>query len=311
MILLSGDRTKSQVGKMNKVEQVVYDKLSSAMDKGVVPWRRPCMGHYPANLISGKRYRGMNVLLLWAFNDFKSSYYLTLKQVKELGGRVIYEQFKNGFPIVYWTMFDKEVDGKIKQFPFMRYYYVYNTEQCENISHSRLDAFTRIGTDLFDISIQSSIADNIIKDYQFRQNVKIVFERPGAFYSPYKDVVNITDKSQFVSESAYYSTLFHELVHSTGNINRQNRFAKNRDCTVYAHDFEELVAEIGAAFLCAHCGIEQEFENNAAYLQSWMEVFKDDKNMLLKAAGKAQLAVDLILNTKFNIDNKEYEEVNV
>ncbi len=295
---------------MNKVEQIVFERLTSAMEKGTIPWRRPCMGMLPANLISGKTYRGMNVLLLWAFTNFKSSYYLTLKQVKELEGRVKYDQFKLGFPIVYWTMFEKEIKGEIKRFPFLRYSYVYNTDQCDNLSHSRLDKYDRTVSDLFDIgSVSANTADAIVKDYQSRQNVAIVFERPGAFYSPSKDNINIADRSKFVSDSAYYSTLFHELVHSTGNINRQNRFEKNRDCTVYTHDFEELVAEIGAAFLCAHCGIEQEFNNNAAYLQTWMEVFKDDKTMLLKAAGKAQLAVDLILNTKFDITNKEYETI--
>jgi antirestriction protein ArdC len=122
-----------------------------------------------------------------------------------------------------------------------------------------------------------------------------------AFYSPSVDIVAMPDRARFDTEAGYYATLFHELTHATGHASRLNRptltesagFGSNPYCR------EELVAELGAAFLCGHAGIENTIQNSAAYLQNWLEALQNDNKLIVQAAAQAQKAADFILGTKF------------
>ena len=123
-------------------------------------------------------------------------------------------------------------------------------------------------------------------------------EGDRAFYRPTTDEIVLPIRKQFVSTAEYYSTLFHELAHSTGHSSRLNRLDKIAAFGSDVYSKEELVAEIGAAALVNHCGLETStsFRNNTAYIQNWLSVLKGDKRFIVSAAGKAEKAVNLILN---------------
>ena len=140
----------------------------------------------------------------------------------------------------------------------------------------------------------------LIADYIAREKVTIRHKRGDrAFYRPVTDVVVLPEMAQFHSTAEYYSTAFHELIHSTGHSTRLNRL----DSTVFfgseAYSKEELIAEIGAAALLNHVGLETfgSFRNSAAYIQSWLKVLQNDKRMIVSAAGKAEKAVQMILGS--------------
>jgi antirestriction protein ArdC len=127
-----------------------------------------------------------------------------------------------------------------------------------------------------------------------------------AYYRPSSDVVNIPMPDLFRSDEEYYSTLFHELTHATGHQSRLNREELSKVSLFGSHDYskEELVAEMGAAFLCGHCGIEPSvIENQAAYIQGWLKKLQDNKKWLVYAAANAQRAADFILGIKHEEDS--------
>ena len=119
----------------------------------------------------------------------------------------------------------------------------------------------------------------------------------GAFYRPSDDSITLPQRNQFLSTSEYYSTAFHELTHSTGHKSRLNRLEKTAFFGSEGYSKEELVAEIGAAALVNHAGLEtpDSFRNNAAYIQNWLHVLKNDKRLIVSATGKTEKAVNLIL----------------
>jgi len=128
-----------------------------------------------------------------------------------------------------------------------------------------------------------------------------------AYYRPSKDIVNVPEIRFFDNSEAYYSTMFHELAHSTGHPDRLKRFEDNKsEFSVNSYDFEELVAEMAATFLCAHCGIEQTFDNSIAYLSGWANFLKEERKMtLFGAAAKAQAAVNYILGKQNQVEQSE------
>jgi antirestriction protein ArdC len=130
---------------------------------------------------------------------------------------------------------------------------------------------------------------------------EIIFDYAGAFFRPTTDTVNMPKIETFDSSEEYYSTLFHELTHSTGHETRLNRRGSDVPRHFGDSDYskEELVAEMGAAFLCGHCQIENKtIDNSAAYIANWLRKFKDDAKMVIMAGGAAQKAVDFILGRK-------------
>ena len=286
--------TKKTGNNQDKIYQMVTDRVAELLEKGVVPWQKPWAGGgHPANFISKKDYRGINTFLLGA-SGFSSRYWLSFKQVKSKGGTV--KKGEHGSPCIFWKWIDlKETDetDKPKKIPFMRYYTVFNLEQTTGIDIPEVEK-----RDLNPIAVcEKTIID--MPNAPF-----ITHKESQAYYRPAEDTVNMPKSNLFRSDSAYYSTLFHELTHSTGHANRLDRHA-NDNCSHHfgSTDYskEELVAEMGAAFLCGHCEIEREtIDNSAAYIQSWLKRLRDDRKFLVSAAAKAQKAVDYILDRKFN-----------
>ena len=198
--------------------------------------------------------------------------------------------------VVFWKFIEQkdEETGEKKEFPFLRYYNVFHIDQCEGITEKHTTEAT-----FPDGAATLEAAQDIIYDYLSREGVKLSHEEGDrAFYRPSTDEVVLPIRKQFTSTAEYYSTVFHELTHSTGHAKRLNRLSKPSFFGTEDYSKEELVAEIGAATLVNHVGIETSasLRNNAAYIQNWLKVLRDDKRFIVSAAGKAEKAVALILN---------------
>jgi antirestriction protein ArdC len=275
----------------------VTNQIVTMLEKGVVPWRSPILGRntagYPKNLQSGKAYRGINTFLLaftaWA-QGYDSVYWLTFNQAKERGGVV--KKGEKSSMVVFWKEYeviDKD-NGEAKKVPILRYYNVFNARQCDGIKIPDSVKFEPLDFK----SIEA--AEEIVKGYTDAPAIE--HGGQSAFYRPSTDTVRIPEPSRFTSAEEYYSTLFHELGHSTGHTKRLDRKLDTDPKPFGSPDYgkEELIAEMAAAFLCGHAGIQPAvIENQAAYLQGWLKQLKNDKKLVIAAAGAAQKAADWIL----------------
>lgn len=279
------------------VYNIVTEKIVGALEEGTVPWQQPWHGgQRPANLMTGKAYRGVNVILLHLATlegNYRSPYWLTFRQAKELGGTV--RKGEHGTVIVFWQMVKgkkAEPDEPNKMVPLLRYYRVFNLEQCDDVRIPKGREAGEIEPLDFD-PIQE--AETIIAGYH--NPPKIVENEPRAFFRPDADLINLPPRASFTDEGEFYSTAFHEMTHSTGVEKRLNRHTGKDQFVFGSHDYgrEELVAEMGSAFLCAEAGIESTFDNSAAYINGWMRTIKEDPRAVVVAAGAAQRAADYIL----------------
>ncbi len=279
------------------VYQVVTDRIIALLEKGVIPWHQPwnCGEQAPQNLLSRKAYRGVNVFLLQSMH-YASPFWLSYKQAQDLGGHV--KRGEKGCPVIFWRWLDTKdkATGETQRVPLLRYYTVFHVSQCEGIPADKIPALK--GSERQHSPLEQ--AEKIVAAMPKRPEIKQGLDR--AFYSPAGDFVGIPSANQFKTGEDYYSVLFHELTHSTGHQSRLNRkgFAGTDGdwsafgSTPYAR--EELVAEMGAAFLCGQVGIvERTIENSAAYVGSWLKRLKDDAKLVVQAAAQAQKAADWIL----------------
>lgn len=266
------------------VYEIVTERIIKMMEAGTPPWRAPWRNGFPINWKSQKVYRGINLLLL------SPGEYVTYKQMKEAGGTLKKDQ--SAYIAVFFKMLENN-DTKEK-FPMMRYYKVFNIEeQIDGMELRRQPTEPLKDTEVF------KTAEEIAKNFPDGPEVLTGTTLEGAYYNIKKDIVVLPPKKEFVSLHEYYSTMFHELAHSTGNARRLNRFMEDAGDTKYEYTKEELVAEIGSAMLCGVAGIAQEtLENSAAYLTSWMKRLKDDPKMIVSAASAAQKAADYIQDIK-------------
>ena len=282
------------------IYKMVTDRILEALEKGIVPWQKPWTGGalgMPKNLVSKKAYRGSNIFLLGIVAEcegYESPYWVTYKQAKSLGGNV--KKGQKGCHVVFWKFLDREVEVngemKVDSIPFLRYYTVFNIDQCENLDEKKLPEKPKVDElDFQPIEKCEQVVDGM------KQRPEIEFKEQRAYYRPSTDTVNMPKEKSFVGEEEYYSTLFHELVHSTGHYSRLNRKGVSK-IAARGEDYskEELIAEMGAAMLCAMTGIvDKTLDNTASYIDNWMRAIRDDKKLVVCAAGKAQKAADFIL----------------
>jgi len=298
------------------VSDMITNIIIAKLEAGVIPWRKPWIGgnkntnNQPRNLVTKKTYRGINLFLL-ANTGFESPYFLTYKQCSDKGGQV--KTGSKGFPCVFWSMVDvtDDLTGTDKKIPFLRYYTVFNLEQ------TTLEAPATIAGEITEEEETPSFspieaAEAIVAGMPYRPEIRHGQQR--AFYSPSLDYVNMPKPETFVTDAEYYSTLFHELTHATGHQARVNRKGITESSYFGSHEYskEELVAEMGAVFLCAASGIEEiTLDNSAAYIQSWIRALKsqDNKGLIVAAAGQAQKAYDYILNINPAAEKAEGEEM--
>ena len=268
----------------------VTNRIMEQMEEGIIPWQKPWVACGKAiSRTTGKPYSLLNQMLLGRPGE-----YLTFKQCQEAGGKV--RKGEKSQMVVFWKWIeteDEETHEK-KEVPFLRYYNVFHIDQCEGITakHTAETAFP-------DGAAADEAAQAIISDYLSREKVRLSHqEGDRAFYRPATDEIVLPLLRQFRSTAEYYSTAFHEITHSTGHEKRLNRLEKIAFFGSDAYSKEELVAEIGAATLVSHAGLETSgsLRNNAAYIQNWLSVLKEDKRFIVSAAGKAEKAVNLILN---------------
>lgn len=284
------------------VYSIITDRVIALMEQGTIPWRKPWRGGaagIPQNAVSQKPYRGVNIFMLAVTSEmmgFQSRYWLTYKQAQQLGGNV--RQGEKSTPVIFWKWLDVEDTDdagqkQAREIPMLRYYSVFNADQCEGLS---IPAEAQNTGDTLDFE-PIGACENIL-DHMPNKPEIVHSPQARAYYRPSADQVHIPPKHTFISEQEYYSTLFHELVHSTGHESRLNRRKDAKNAAFGSNDYskEELVAEMGAAFLCGYAEIETAtIENSAAYIRGWLSQLRSDKRLVVTAAAQAQKAADYIL----------------
>lgn len=269
----------------------VTQRIIDQLKQGTIPWRKPWSSPCGAcSHVTGKPYSLLNQALL----DGHSGEYLTFQQARKEGGHV--RKGEKSSLIVFFKFIDTTDDdtGESKTVPFLRYIPVFHIDQCEGIR----PRFTSEQNEWKPAIPADAAAEQIISSYIARSGVKLTqCLSSEAFYRPSTDEVVLPLKSQFSEASAYYSTAFHELTHSTGHASRLNRLADKSRFGTSSYSREEFCAELGASYLLNRIGLEtpDSFRSNAAYIAQWLSVLKSDKHCLISAAGKADKAVRLIL----------------
>jgi antirestriction protein ArdC len=277
----------------------VTDKIVNDLERGVRTWLKPWSVEHSAGRITrplratGQPYNGINVLMLWGdavTKGFVCPIWMTYRQADELGGNV--RKGEHGSPVVYADRIKRtetnqkgeEVENEI---PFMKGYTVFNCEQIEGLpAHFYPTPPSPMPA-----------AERIASAETFAASTGAEFRHGGnrAYYSCGDDHVQLPPFECFRDAESYYATLLHELTHWTRHETRLNREFGRKRWGDAGYAAEELVAELGAAFLCADLGITPEpREDHAAYLASWLEVLKSDKRAIFTAAAHAQRAADFL-----------------
>ncbi len=282
--------------------QEITNKIVTSLEQGVRPWKCPwdqsSYGGFegiPYNLKTGFSYRGINIPILWATQQekgYQANAWVSYKQAEQMGGNI--KRGEKATTVVYWNFLDKEEDGKHKRIPFLKWYNVFNLDQCEGIDLTPPVKREQTWEDIQRIEdiIQASKAD-------------LRFEAVGirACYSPLSDFISMPKKERFKTSGDYYCTLFHELTHWTGHHSRLNRDFNGRFGDE-AYAFEELIAEMGSAFLFADLGLEGQVQHDS-YIASWLRVLKNDKKAIFKAATEASKAHQFIIKAEVSEDLEE------
>lgn len=295
-------RRKSKQPKLDLYERVT-EVILKKLEEGVAPWQSPSMAKvgWPRNFLTKNAYQGINVFLL-ASAGYASPWFLTYKQAQESGGQV--RKGEKGLLIVKYGTFDVETEKESgdeqekAQRGYLRGYTVFNASQIDGIE------FPKIENPDYRPGEAMEEACRIVAEMPRPPKIE---EGPHArpHYQPKTDIVGMPPRESFRSEEIYYLTLFHELTHSTGHESRLARRTLLENEGIEAcgnarktYAKEELVAEMGAAFLATHAGIIRDgFENSSAYLESWLKVLrvKENRRWIVEAASQAQKAVNYVV----------------
>jgi len=267
----------------------ITNRIIDQMEQGTIPWKKPWVASGSCvSYATGKPYSLLNQMLLGRPGE-----YATFKQVQQAGGYV--KKGAKASMVVFWRWIEQEDEetGEKKEIPLLRYYNVFHIDQCEGLKAKHTKPLPNTAN-------ADQTAEAIICDYLKTSGVKLNHEAGDrAFYRPSTDSITLPLLAQFKETAEYYSTAFHELIHSTGHAKRLNRIAGTAYFGSEAYSKEELVAEIGASALVNASGLEtaESFRNNTAYVQNWLQVLKSDKRFIVSASGKAEKAVALTLGS--------------
>jgi antirestriction protein ArdC len=292
----------------------VTNKIVADLERGNLTWLQPWQAGHQAGPISrplragGQRYRGINVLMLWAAameKGYSCPLWLTYKQAADLGGQV--RKGEKGSLVVYANTFTKtgtdeqgaEVETEI---PFMKGYTVFNAEQIDGLPAHFYATVAPLNQNI----------DRLESAERFfaATGANIVHGGSQAYYLPQRDSIHMPCIDCFRDAESYYATLAHETTHWTRHESRLNRDLGRKRFGDAGYAMEELVAEIGAAFLCADLGIVPETRpDHAAYIASWLKVLKDDKRAIFTAASHAQKAADYLCGLQPEHDGGETDEL--
>ena len=269
--------------------QMITDRIIAQLEAGTVPWHKPWKGSSGAiSRSTGKPYSVLNQLLLPYEGE-----YVTFRQAAEEGHPV-----KKGekASAVYFFKFIETEDkdtGEKKTIPLLKYYSVFHISQCPGMKPK----FTVSEGQQSDLQ-PDEWAEQILQEYVVRSGVTLKRQQSNrAYYSPALDEIVVPEISQFTEKAEFYSTAYHEAVHSTGHQSRLNRITDIARFGSDSYSKEECVAELGASYLVNAAGLEtsSSFGNSASYISGWLSELKGDKHFIISAAGQAEKAVRLIL----------------
>lgn len=273
--------------------EMVTNRIIEQLEKGIIPWQKPWSGTHNGayNRISNKPYSLLNQMILKHGGE-----YATFKQWSDLGGKI--RKGEKSEVVTFWKIQQIEEENEngekvIKQIPLLRYYNVFHISQVDGVEPKEQLKIS----DLEPIEE----AEKIKTDYMNREHLKI-FEKVtnDALYLPIQDYIQVPCKEQYQNIEEFYSTLFHEMIHSTGHKSRLNRSDMQGIVRHGSEKYskEELTAELGSATLINMLGIETEksFRNSSAYIQNWLQALKNDNKFIVSASSKAEKAVKYILN---------------
>lgn len=277
------------------VYEMVTERIIEQLENNIIPWEKPWSGVRSGayNRISKRSYSLLNQMLLKNEGE-----YATFKQWSELGGKI--KKGEKSEIVVFWKILpieETQEDGTkvIKQVPLLKYINVFHISQVEGVEPLQKEKLNDIEP------IEQ--AEIILQDYWTREHITVEhIKGDKAFYSPMRDLIQLPLFEQFKDANEYYSTAFHESVHSTMKESRCNRAEERKDKLVAfgseEYSKEELVAELGSASIMNMLGIEtrKSFRNSSAYIQSWLRVLKNDVKFIVSASSKAEKAVNYILN---------------
>lgn len=266
----------------------VTQRIITELEAGVCPWTRPWknvrqVGIMPTNGATNRPYSGGNVLILWAERlgkNYTTSNWMTYKQAQQLGGQVRKgEESTAVFFTKKLTIKDKESEEE-KRVGMLRVYHVFNEDQIDGLPKRDVDILPPVDPiPAVEAFVKATLA-------------RVTIGGNRAYYETAWDTIHLPNPMQFKTIEHFYATHLHELVHWTGNSRRLDRNLKGRFGTKdYAA--EELVAELGAAFLCGHLNIQGELRH-AEYIKSWIQLLKDDDRAILTAASLASRAADYL-----------------
>jgi len=290
---VKAENSLQQHSQRSSVYDIVTEQVIKQLESGVAPWHKPWRTETPCNLITGKQYRGINPFLL-APQGWGSKYWLTFNQAAQLGGHV--RKGERSSIVTFWNVGTertvKNPDGtERKSKPFLlRFYRVFNLEQTEGIAEKL--GLGKASPRVPSLDDCEAIVSRMPNPPQREQSHR-------AWYRPSTDTVGMPSRQAFGSAEEYYSTLFHELTHSTGHASRIGRegIENLNEFGSESYSREELVAEMGSAMLCGVTGITpRTLDNSAAYLKCWVERLRGDSKLIVQAASAAQKAADYIRN---------------
>lgn len=285
------------------IYQEITNRIIKQLEQGSIPWRKPWkvstsqkLYNVAFNRVTKTAYSLLNQMLL-----SKPGEYASFKQWQDLGGKI--KKGAKAEIVVFWKWLEYEKDKKteneeeekeIKKIPFLRYLQVFHIDDVENVQPLKL----KENEILKDFESEEK-AEEIILNYIEREQIQLCYGGDRAYYQPSTDKIQLPPKNAFNGNaSEFYSTAFHEIVHSTGAQNRLDRLSKTAYFGSTEYSQEELVAEIGACGLLSMLNLETQssFKNNSAYIQSWLKVLQNDKKLIVYASSKAEKAIDFILN---------------
>lgn len=293
----------AKMDRSNDIYQKVTDQIIAELEKGHAPWIRPWRDGeppFPVNALSGRPYHGINVPLLWnsaSQQSFASDRWLTFHQVSGLGGQVRRGE-KSSLAVLYLPrqleetdaegqpVLDENGEPRMRHFGIIREFRLFNLTQCDGLPQTLYEPVVRPGEPV-DTAEAIALSSGVTLRHR---------NQSQAYYKPGADLVMMPQPRQFESNDAYYATLLHELTHATGHASRLNRPGiSGPKCTEAHYATEELVAEMGSAFLCAHCGIQGRLQHSN-YIGYWLDILRQDKHAVIRASGMARSACEWLIN---------------
>ncbi|NLX50036.1 MAG: DUF1738 domain-containing protein [Methanospirillum sp.] len=297
-------RTKATATSEKKdVYTVVTNRIVDLLNQGIVPWK-PCTRNngsvrLPVNGYSGHRYQGVNVLTLLGeqlANGYATNRWFTMRQVNTLGARV--QKGQKGTPIVFARYIDRKENGEVvldkDGNPEQRYFLTYTHGWNGDQTTLAIDVHEEAG---LDPALRQSRANDLLMGYLARERIELTHVGAQAYYQPSNDLINLPDFCRATSPARWFEAGFHEAVHSTGHPKRLARLDPAKPNPKFGPEYakEELVAELGAAYVLADFGIFEEQEQNLTdYIRHWIGVLQGNKSLVFQASSKAQTAVAFI-----------------